>query len=152
MTCRLGTCGLLSLKIHLLGAIALFFALVISTPPAFAQAVYGSVAGTVNDPSGATLPGVTVTITSVERKTVDTVVTNEAGQYVKDRLLPGKYEVAAELTGFKRAVFPDIQVNVDTQTRLDVQLQVGAVTEAVTVEGFSPLLKTDRADVATSFR
>ncbi len=95
--------------------------------PAFAQAVYGSVAGTVNDPSGAALPGVTVTITSVERKTVDTVVTNETGQYVKDRLLPGKYEVAAELAGFKRAVFPDIQVSIDTQTTLDVKLQVGDI-------------------------
>jgi outer membrane receptor protein involved in Fe transport len=151
MACRFGRFHV-PLKFYLFRATALLFlALIISPQSAFAQAVYGSVAGTVNDPSGATLPGVTVTITSVERKTVDTVITNEAGQYVKDRLLPGKYEVAVELTGFKRAVYPDIQVNVDTQTRLDVQLQVGAVTEAVTVEGFSPLLKTDRADVATSF-
>ena len=129
----------------------LFLALALSPPPAAAQAVYGSVAGTVNDPSGAALPGVTVTITSVDRKSVDTVVSNETGQYVKDRLLPGKYQVSAELTGFKRAVFPDIQVNIDTQTRLDVQLQVGDLAETVTVEGFSPLLKTDRADVATTF-
>ena len=134
-----------------LRASVLFLALALAPPPAAAQAVYGSVAGTVNDPSGAALPGVTVTITSIDRKTVDTVVSNEAGQYVKDRLLPGRYQVSAELTGFKRAVFPDIQINVDTQTRLDVQLQVGNIAETVTVEGFSPLLKTDRADVATSF-
>jgi hypothetical protein len=48
-------------------------------------------------------------------------------------------------------VYPDILVSVDTQTRLDVKLQVGDLAESVTVEGFSPLLKTDRADVATSF-
>ena len=48
-------------------------------------------------------------------------------------MLPGKYQVAAEISGFKRAVFPDIQVNVDTQTTLDVQLQVGDVAESVTV-------------------
>jgi outer membrane receptor protein involved in Fe transport len=120
-------------------------------PPAFAQAVYGSIAGTVSDPSGGMLPGVTVTITNLDRKTVDAVITNEAGQYVKDRLLPGLYEVKVELQGFKQMVYSDIQVNVDTQTRLDVPLQVGALTEAVTVTGFSPLLKTDRADVATSF-
>src|SRR5262245_1794034 len=65
-------------------------------PPAAAQAVYGSIAGTVTDPTGAALPGVTVTITSVERKTVDTVTTNESGFYAKERLLPGRYEVKAE--------------------------------------------------------
>ena len=51
---------------------------------ATAQAVYGSMSGTVTDNSGGALPGVTVTITSVERKTVDTVVTNESGLYAKD--------------------------------------------------------------------
>jgi len=119
--------------------------------PASAQAVYGSIAGTISDPAGGILPGVTVTITSLDRKTVDSVVTNEAGQFVKERLLPGAYEVKVELSGFKQAVYPDIQVNVDAQTRLDVRLQVGAMSEAITVQGFSPLLKTDRADVATTF-
>ena len=56
-----------------------------------------------------------------------------------------------ELSGFKQIVYPDIQVGVDSQTRLDVRLQVGALSEAVTVQGYSPILKTDRADVATTF-
>ncbi len=129
----------------------LYFALAAFVPSALAQAVYGSISGTVTDPSGGVLPGVTVTVTSLERKTVDTVVTNDSGQYVKDRLLPGAYEVKVELQGFKQMVYPGIQVNVDSQTRLDVALQVGALAEAVTVQGFSPLLKTDRADVATTF-
>jgi hypothetical protein len=132
-------------------AAACLCALAALSPAAFAQAVYGSVAGTVTDPSGALLPGVTITITSSDRKTVDAVVTNESGQYVKERLLPGRYEVKVELAGFKQAAYPDIQVSVDTQTRLDVKLQVGEISEAVTVEGFSPVLKTDRADVATTF-
>ena len=132
-------------------AFALLLVLSVCASVAIAQAVYGSIAGTVLDPSGAALPGVTVTITSVDRKTADTVVTNDAGQYVKDRLLPGKYEVTVELSGFKRAVFPDIQVNVDSQSALDVKLQVGDVSEAITVTGFTPLLKTDRADVSTNF-
>jgi hypothetical protein len=116
-----------------------------------AQAVYGSIAGTVGDPSGALLPGVSVTITSVERKTSDTVVTNETGHYVKERLLPGTYEVKIELSGFKQAVYPNIRVFVDSQSTLDVKLQVGEVSEAVTVQGFSPILKTDRADVSSRF-
>jgi outer membrane receptor protein involved in Fe transport len=120
-------------------------------PAAHAQAVYGSISGSVTDNSGGVLPGVTVTITSVERKTVDSVVTNESGNYVKDRLLPGNYEVKAELTGFKAAVVPSVQVSVDTQTPLDFKLELGAMTETVEVTGGSPLLKTDRADVATTF-
>ena len=72
--------------------------------------------GTVTDTSGGALPGVTVTITSVERKTVDSVVTNESGFYVKERLVPGNYEVKAELASFKAAVVPTVRVSVDAQT------------------------------------
>ena len=65
-------------------------ALVLFAPSrASAQAVYGSVSGIVADASGAVVPGATVTITSVDRKTIDTVVTNESGLYLKDRLVPG---------------------------------------------------------------
>ena len=78
-------------------------------PMLAAQAVYGSIGGTVTDESAAVLPGVTVTITSIERKTADTVVTNESGNYLKERLLPGTYEVKAELTGFKTAVVPVVR-------------------------------------------
>jgi hypothetical protein len=116
-----------------------------------AQAVYGSISGIITDPSGAVVPGATVTVTSVERKTTDTVVSNESGIYSKERLLPGNYEVKAELQGFKTAVYPSIRVNVDSQTPLNVKLEQGAISEAVTVAGFSPVLKTDRADVATTF-
>ena len=118
---------------------------------AAAQAVYGSLSGSITDNSGGALPGVTVTIKSVERNTVDTVVTNESGIYSKDRLLPGTYEVKAELAGFKAAVVPRVTVSVDTQTPVNFKLEVGAVSEEVTVSGGAPLLKTDRADVATRF-
>ena len=79
----------------------LYFALAASVSSALAQAVYGSISGTVTDPSGGVLPGVTVTVTSLERKTVDSVVTNDSGQYAKDRLLPGAYEVKVELHGLQ---------------------------------------------------
>ena len=136
---------------HVVAIVCVLIALTTLPRSASAQAVYGSIAGNVVDESGGTLPGVTVTVTSIERKTSDTVVTNETGHYVKERLLPGTYEVKVELSGFKQQVYPKIQVNVDTQTTLDVQLQVGQVSEAVTVEGFSPILKTDRADVSSRF-
>ena len=133
--------------------IALFLAVAATwlAPPAAAQAVYGGIRGAVTDTSGGALPGVTVTITSVERQTVDTVVTNESGLYVKDRLIPGTYEVKAELASFKTAVVPKVLITVDAQTPVDFKLDVGQLTETVEVTGGSPLLKTDRADVATRF-
>jgi hypothetical protein len=138
-------------RVVLLISIALI-ALVAAVPAAMAQAVYGSIAGTVVDPSGAALPGVNVTITSVERKTVDSVVSNASGNYVKGNLLPGVYEVKAELTGFKSAVVERAKVSVDTQTNIDLSMQLGDLTEAVTVTAAEgQLLKTDRADVATTF-
>ena len=127
--------------------------LIVVLLPAYApaQAVYGSIGGTVRDPSGAVLPGVTITITSITRKTTDTVATNESGLFVKERLLPGEYSVQAELTGFKTAVVPNVVVGVDAQTPVELVLQVGQLSEQVTVTGGSTLLTTDRADVATRF-
>src|SRR5262245_29112066 len=120
--------------------------------PAWAQAVYGSIAGTVDDSSGAAVPGATVTIKSVERQTEDTVITNESGRYTKDRLLPGTYTVRAELSGFKPKVVSRVVVNVDTQTMVNFGLEVGALTEEVTVTSAEgQTLKTDRADVAVTF-
>ena len=97
------------------------------------------------------LPGVTVTVTSVERGTTDSVVTNDSGLYIKDRLLPGTYEVRAELQGFKGARVSSVNVSVDTQTPVDFTLALGELSETVEVTGGSPLLSTDRADVATTF-
>lgn len=116
-----------------------------------AQAVYGSVAGVVTDNSGAVVPGATVTITSVERKTVDTITTNSDGYYQKDRLIPGVYSVKVEQQNFKAGLLNDVTVSVDTQTKSDVRLETGQVTEIVTIESDTQLLKTDRADVSTTF-
>jgi outer membrane receptor protein involved in Fe transport len=117
-----------------------------------AQAVYGSIAGTVTDAQGAVVPDATVTITSVERNTSDTVQTNESGLYVKDRLLPGKYRVTIEKSGFKKGDIAEVDVGLDRQTQADVALTTGEVTETVTVVAVEGIeLKTDRADVATTF-
>jgi outer membrane receptor protein involved in Fe transport len=141
----------LSLRVQALLAAVVVASLALPTS-AHAQAVYGSIAGTIEDSTGAALPGANVTVTSNERKTVDTVVTNSSGNYVKDRLLPGTYTVKAELSGFRPAVISSVRVNVDSQSKVDLKLDVGQMTEAVEVmatEG--QLLKTDRADVATMF-
>lgn len=116
-----------------------------------AQAVYGSVSGTVTDSTGAVVPDATVTITSVERNASDTVMTNSDGLFVKERLLPGNYTVKIEKTGFKTGQATGVVVNVDTQTSSNITLETGEVSEIVTVALEGDLLKTDRADVATTF-
>jgi Carboxypeptidase regulatory-like domain len=125
--------------------------LTVPATPVSAQAVYGSIRGTITDSSGAVLPGVTVTITSRDRNTADTVVTDSEGGYRKERLLPGTYEVRADLDGFKQAVVNSVIVGVDAQSNVDFSLAPGAISETVEVRAASPLLKTDRADVATTF-
>ena len=136
-------------RVSVLLSCGLFIALLPASSAA--QAVYGSIGGTVRDSSGGVLPGVTVTITSLARKTTDSVVSNEAGLFVKERLLPGEYSVQAELAGFKTALVPNVLVGVDAQTPVEFVLEVGQLAEQVTVTGGSTLLTTDRADVATRF-
>ncbi|MPZ19252.1 MAG: hypothetical protein GEV06_15265 [Luteitalea sp.] len=141
----------LALRRHFLTWLACLGIALGLTASAAAQAVYGSISGRVTDESGGILPGVTVTITSVERQTTDAVVSNASGFYVKDRLVPGVYEIKAELQGFKLTIVPQVTVSVDTQTPVNFTLEVGGMAEEVTVTGGAPLLKTDRADVATTF-
>src|SRR5262245_59891216 len=130
-------------------AVLLGLALGLLAPLAGAQAVYGSIA---DNARGAAVPGATVMIKSIERQTEDTVVSNESGRYSKDRLLPGTYTVRAELSGFKPKTVSRVVVNVDTQTMVNFSLEVGALTEEVTITcAEEQTLKTDRADVAVTF-
>ncbi|MEP7339801.1 MAG: TonB-dependent receptor [Acidobacteriota bacterium] len=117
----------------------------------FGQAVYGSIFGTVTDPSGAAVPGATVTITNVGTNVVETNKTNSDGNYNQTRLISGTYRIKVEAPNFKTAVIDTVVVNVDTASTVNVALQTGAVTEEVTITADAPLLKTDRADVATTF-
>lgn len=117
-----------------------------------AQAVYGSISGTITDSSGAVVPQANVIIINKERNSTDTVQTNDSGLFVKERLLPGVYEVKVEKASFKTGIVSAVTVNVDTQTNADIALEPGQVSETVTISGAEgELLKTDRADVATTF-
>jgi Carboxypeptidase regulatory-like domain/TonB dependent receptor len=118
---------------------------------ASAQAVFGSILGTVTDPQGAAVAGATVTITDQNKGTTETATTNDSGNYTVSHLIPDPYTVRVEASGFKSTEHKDVQVSADTGSRLDLQLQLGATTESVEVTAAAPQLKTDRADVATEF-
>lgn len=116
----------------------------------FGQAVYGSIFGTVTDAQGAAVPKANITITDLEKNLTFTTQTNASGNYTYARLVPGRYKVKIEAQGFKASV-QDVVVNVDTASPANFRLETGALTEEVTVTAEAPLLKTDRADVATTF-
>jgi Carboxypeptidase regulatory-like domain/TonB dependent receptor len=121
------------------------------TPQAAAQAVYGSIFGTITDPSGAAVAGAKVVVTSASKGTTFETTTNTDGNYSVTHLIPDVYNIRAEGSGFKAFETKGINVSADAGARVDGQFQVGGSSETVEVTGESPQLKTDRADVATSF-
>src|SRR5262249_13931108 len=111
-----------------------------------AQAVKGGLLGNLTDQIGLALPGATVTITETNTNISYSTVTNESGYYIFSNLKDGVYRVAAELAGFKKVVRDGVVVQVNGTVRIDLKLELGAVTESVSVTGETPLLQTDRAD------
>ena len=120
-------------------------------PSALGQAVFGSILGTVTDPSGAAVSGTKVTVTSQTRNVSTEATTNESGNYSVTHLIPDVYTIRIEGTGFKTLEYKGIQVSADTSAKVDGQFQVGSSTEQVEVTAEAPQLKTDRADVAVEF-
>src|SRR5882762_8510693 len=115
--------------ILLVGAVACMFVL-----PVLAQtANTGSISGTVTEQSGAVVPQAKVTATA-ENGLVRTTVSGPQGNYVLPQLPPGTYKVVASKEGFKVATYPKIQVNVTETKTLPVRLEVGTVSQVVTVD------------------
>src|SRR5215210_7796639 len=84
-----------------------------------AQSLYGSLVGNVTDETGAALPGANVTVTQTETNLSRDAVTNETGSYNVPNLLPGTYQVAVTLQGFKSYTARDIAVRPDLVLRVD---------------------------------
>ncbi len=118
-------------------------------PAALAQAVYGSIFGTITDNTGAVVPNATITVTDVSKGTSVTVQSDASGGYLVQHLIADTYQVSAEAKGFSKTSVDNVVVYVDTQPKVDIKLTVGEVTNTVTVTGGAPLLETARADVST---
>ena len=117
--------------------------------PAFAQsqAANGAIEGTVTDTSGAVLPGVTVTVTSLDTGLERSMVTNEKGLYRAPLLPLGTYRVVAELQGFKKYEQTGVKVSVGQSAVVNMALGVGTVSETITVLADSPVVDTSRIDI-----
>jgi len=121
------------------------------TTTASAQAVYGSILGTITDPSGAAVANAKVTVTDQRKGTSETTTTNDSGNYSVTHLIPDVYTVRIEGAGFKSIETKDVTVSADSGTNVNGQFQVGSATEQVEVTAETPQLKTDRADVSIEF-
>lgn len=130
----------------LLPAIA---ALAIAVSSAMAQVTTGAIFGTVTDSQGQVVPGATVTIREMGKQTALVLTTDANGSYTAPFLVPGTYEVAVELTGFRKYVSQGIVVQVNSRTRVDAVLDVGQVTEVTTVVASAPLVKRESSEVGT---
>jgi hypothetical protein len=115
-----------------------------------AQAVTGTILGVVSDDTGAVVPGATVTLTHTATGLSRAVTTDANGEYTAPSLPTGKYTVVAELAGFKKVTLSDVDLGVDQHVRINVKLEVGAVSEMMTVTGASPLVQTSSSELGTT--
>ncbi len=110
-----------------------------------AQAVNGTVVGTVTDSTGAVMPDAHVTITEVNTNVSRSATTDANGYYSFPNLPPGNYKVRVEKQGFAAAQRSEVPLLVNSTVRVDLSLQPGQVTETIDVASTMPLLQTDTA-------
>jgi hypothetical protein len=133
----------------MVGAVA---ALLATGPYARAQAVFGQILGTVTDPTGAAIPNATITVTDVAKGTSVSITSNAAGEFTVQHLIPDSYDVKVSATGFKGYETKGLQVYADSSPNITAVLGVGTSDQVVEVNADTvPQLKTDRADVATTY-
>src|SRR6266481_6528151 len=123
----------------------------LKTSTTLAQAVFGSIIGTITDPQGNAVIGAKITVTSLTKSFAYDTTSNESGNYSVTHLIPDTYKIHVESPGFKALDVPNVSVSADSAAHVDGQLQVGAVTQSVEVTGEIPQLVTDRADVDVEF-
>lgn len=115
------------------------------TAAAWPQSFTASIRGVVSDSTQSAIPNAKVVVTSVDRNTSQETTTDGAGRYTFTALQPGNYVLDVEATGFSRYTRGNFVLQVQQQATLDIELTVGALTTAVTIEGQTALLNTANA-------
>jgi hypothetical protein len=139
-------------RAHLVTTAFVLLALCSSPSLTAAQVLYGSVVGNVTDGTGASVPGATVTIAHGETGASREVVTDAAGAYRFPAVQSGTYAVTVKVDGFRTFARADVGVTLNNVTRVDASLQVGQLSETVTVSSERPVLQTDRAELRSELK
>jgi len=101
--------------------------------PVLSQSTNATISGTIQDTTGALVPGVSLTATNTGTGVMTSVLTNDSGTYSFPSLLPGTYKLSAELTGFQTQTYTDVKLGNGEQVRLNFTLKVGGANTAVDV-------------------
>src|ERR1700681_2723723 len=117
---------------------------------AFAQGDRGTITGTVIDPAGAVVANAMIQARNTATGTVYQAATTETGNYTFAELPFGTYEVSVSVPGFKKFIRQNLTVQVAQTLRVDITLEIGSASEAVTVQAEASMLKTETGDVSTN--
>ncbi len=141
--------GSFGLAVRRYGAhLAILFAAFFVIFAAQALAQEATIVGTVTDPSGAAVPNASITVTNVETGQVRNLTSSSDGQFVVPDLHIGRYTVRAQGAGFKVVEQKDIVLSVNDRARIDFKLQVGSISEQVTVEAAAIAVQADTGEVS----
>ena len=123
------------------------FGIVLFSISAGAQKDTGSIVGTVKDPTGAFVPRAKVEVTDVERGQTFSTTTDAQGEFVASPLRVGRYTVTVQQAGFKQAVSLPVDLQVQQRIVVNIELQVGQISESMVVTSTAPLLETETSEL-----
>ncbi|HEU0091426.1 MAG TPA: carboxypeptidase-like regulatory domain-containing protein [Vicinamibacteria bacterium] len=118
--------------------------------PVAAQAVTGTILGTVRDSSGGALPGANVTLLNQDTGYTRTFTADSSGEYTAPLMPTGTYTVTGEISGFKKVSLANVHLGVDQKVRADLKLDIGQMSEAVTIQAETPLIQTNSSELGTT--
>lgn len=116
---------------------------------AVAQTVAGAISGLVTDSSGSAVSETVIRVTDLDRNVSLQTVSNEAGFYVVTPVPPGRYRITAERPGFRRYVLEPFPISTQQKASVNISLEVGMVTESVTITGTAELMDTTTATLSS---
>ena len=121
--------------------------LLVLASPALAQNPYGRITGRITDPAGALIANCDIRATHVETNVVTASMSNGEGNFEISNLSPGQYKITVEIQGFKRYERGPLEVRVGDVINLQIAMELGAISESVTVSAESPLLESASANL-----
>jgi hypothetical protein len=121
--------------------------IVIAAPLAWSQESRGTVLGRVTDSSGLVVPGASLQIVNVDTSVASRGLSNAEGNYFFSFLIPGTYQITADKPGFKNFVRNGIEVNVNDRLEVNIPLEVGTMSDTITINADAPLLDTTGGSV-----
>ena len=125
--------------------ILLTFTLGMFILPAVAQQFRSTISGRVRDPQGAAIPAVNIVVTNLNTGATTETRSSATGQYALPFMEPGAYQLEAQVSGFKKYILERLELRANEPVAVDIELQLGQLSESVTVEALAPLLSTTTA-------